>query len=85
MNAQQIRNARQLLGLGQFEFAMIIGCQRYRLSLLENGHIEIKPAEVESIRRALEKAASTAETDAAIYRRSVQKALDEICKTNRAV
>ena len=79
MNAEQIKAARSLLGMGQFDFAKnVLGCQRYRLSLLENGHAEAKDGEVKAIRKALETAANNAEAEVRQRRQRIAQVLHAV-------
>ena len=79
MNGEQIRAARQLLGKDQSDFGKhILRCQKYRVTRLENGHAEIRPLEVEAIRRALEAAAANTETEVRQRQASIHQVLQAV-------
>lgn len=55
---EKLREMRVLLGMSQFSVARQSGVERTRLSLFENGHVELEPEQLAHIRQVLEKAAA---------------------------
>lgn len=51
--SRDIRTTRLLVGITQFELAKRSGVERTRISLAENGHIELRKTELSALLRAL--------------------------------
>ena len=49
----ELRRARVAADVTQFELAKKAGVERTRISLAENGHIELRPEEYRALMRAL--------------------------------
>lgn len=50
---KSIRRWRAMADLSQFDLARRCGIERTRLSLAENGHVELRPEEKAAVERAL--------------------------------
>jgi DNA-binding XRE family transcriptional regulator len=50
---EQIRQLRAIAGLSQFGLAQVCGVERTRLSLFENGYVELQPHEYTAVENAL--------------------------------
>jgi transcriptional regulator with XRE-family HTH domain len=55
----EIRRLREAAGASQIRIAKLAGMSRMRLSLAETGDVELAPAEVDAIRKAIAKFATT--------------------------
>ena len=64
MTAEQIRNARMILGESQHQFGLACNIERARLSALESGYKSIRPEEIEHIRKHLEDSTAMIESNA---------------------
>jgi len=49
----ELRTLRQMSGMSQFELARRSGVDRSKLSLVENGHVELRPEEANVVRKVL--------------------------------
>jgi predicted transcriptional regulator len=55
----EIRRLREAVGASQIRIAKWAGMSRMRLSLAETGDVELNPAEVTAVRKAIAKFATT--------------------------
>ncbi len=58
MHNERLRKLRQMVGLSQFNVARRSGVARTRISLFENGDVELTTRELGAVREVLEEAAS---------------------------
>jgi predicted transcriptional regulator len=54
-----LRNRRRLADLNQFQLARLTGIPRTRLSLAENGDIDLRPEELSKIKEVLQEHLAT--------------------------
>ncbi len=59
MNPKEIQEVRHTLGDSQYRFSRETGIERSRLSLLENGHVNATPEEVQRIQSYSRRAAAS--------------------------
>jgi len=51
--SQDLRELRAMAGFTQFDVARRSGVDRSKLSLAENGHVDLRPEEIVAIRKVL--------------------------------
>jgi transcriptional regulator with XRE-family HTH domain len=56
---EEIRRLREAAGASQIRIANLAGVSRMRLSLAETGDVALGPAEVDAVRKAIAKFATT--------------------------
>lgn len=57
LTGKSIREMREMVGLKQIELAKRSGIDRSRLSIAENGHIQLREEELSAIQRVITSAA----------------------------